>query len=91
MHGVRNGVVSGSEEQEMEVDRQVPTGGAIQPVRMSVRPLARFSATSDLAMQQVRIPTEQWMAELLSYWRMSHSEWSCMQQGLDSDSEYSAT
>ena len=38
----------------MEVDRQVPTSGAnpIQAwaVRMSVRPSARFSATSDLAL-----------------------------------------
>ena len=61
----------------MEVDRQVSTGGAIQAraVRMSLRPPARFSATSDLALWLKRfvlytrhagIPTERWVAELLS-------------------------
>ena len=63
----------------MEVDRQVPTSGAnaiqARAVKMSVKPPARFSVTSDLALwlrrfelnaQQVRIPTEQRVAELLS-------------------------
>ena len=75
--GVRSGMAT--EEQDMEVDRQVPTSGAnplqVGAVRMSMRPPARFSATSDLALwlrrfelyaHQARISTEQWVAELLS-------------------------
>ena len=51
--GVRSGMAT--EEQDMEVDRQVPTSGVnplqVGAVRMSMRPPARFSATSDLALR----------------------------------------
>ena len=54
--GVRSGMAT--EEQDMEVDRQVPTSGAnpiqARAVRMSVRPPARFSATSDLALYMAK-------------------------------------
>ena len=90
-----------TEEQDMEVDRQVPTSGSnpiqARAVRISVRPPARFSATSDLALwlrrfelyaQQARIPTKQWVAELLSL--LDYEPFRVvLQQGLDSDSENS--
>ena len=62
-----------------------------------MRPLARFSATSDLALwlrrfelyaQQARIPTEQRVVELL-FLLEDEPFRVVMQQGLDSDSEYS--
>ena len=62
-----------------------------------MRPPARFSATSDLVLwlrrfepyaHQARISTEQWVAELLSL--LDNEPFGVdLQQGLDSDSEYS--
>ncbi|KAL5477205.1 hypothetical protein EMCRGX_G023961 [Ephydatia muelleri] len=65
-----------TEEQDMEVDRQVPTSGANPIQAWAVR------------MSQARIPTEQRVAELLSLLKDEPFR-VVMQQGLDSDSEYS--